>query len=61
MIVHDGVSTQVDGKYRTHQLDTIHNPLAAVFEVKAGNWIGPTKEGTPDTSGDAVVVRRVLD
>jgi hypothetical protein len=38
--MHDGIGTQVNGKYRTQQLDTVHNPLAAVFKVKAGKWIG---------------------
>jgi hypothetical protein len=36
MVVHDGIGTQIDSKYRTHLLDTIHNPLAAVLEVKTG-------------------------
>ena len=36
MVTHDGVGTQVNGKYRTQQPDAIHDPLAAVFEVKAG-------------------------
>ena len=44
VIVHDGIGTQVNGEYRTDQLDTIHDPLAAVFEVKPCKWIGPAKE-----------------
>jgi hypothetical protein len=35
MVAHNGVGTQVNGKYRTQQFDTIDDPLAAMFEVKA--------------------------
>ena len=35
MVAHDGIGTKIDRKYRTQQLDTIDDPLAAVFEVKA--------------------------
>ena len=46
VVVHDGVGTQVNGKYRTYQLDAIHNPLAAVLEVEAGQWVRTTQKGT---------------
>ena len=61
MVVHDCVGTQVNGKYGAHQLDAIHNPLAAVFEIKAGQWVRTTQKGSPYASGDAVVVRGVFN
>ena len=61
MVVHDGVGTQINGKHRTHQLDAVHNPLATVFKIKAGYWIGTAQESTPHASGDAVVIRCFFD
>ena len=61
MVVHDGVGTQVNGKYRTDPLDPIHNPLTAVFKVEAGEWIGATQEGATHATGDAVVIGCVFD
>jgi hypothetical protein len=36
VVAHDGVGTQVNGEYRTQQLDSINDPLAAVLEIKTG-------------------------
>ena len=52
--------TQIDGEYGTQQFDTIHDPLAAVFEIETRMGIFTTKKRTPDTSGDAMVIGRVL-
>ena len=37
-------------------LHSIHNPLTAVFEVKTGEGISATQEGTSNASGNAVVI-----
>ena len=61
MVAHDGVGTKIDRENGTQQLDAIDDPLAAVLEVKACQRIRPAQERTPDTSGDAVVIRCVID
>ena len=60
MIMQNGIGAHVDSKHRAEQLDAIHNPLAAVFKVKASVGIFTTQECPSNTSGDAMVVRRVL-
>jgi hypothetical protein len=60
MIMQNGVGTQVDGKDGGQQFDSINDPLAAVFEVEAGMGVFATQKGASDTSGNAVVVRRVI-
>jgi hypothetical protein len=61
VIVHNGKGTQIDREYRTHQFDAIDDPLAAVRKVKSSGWVSATQKGTPDASGDAVVVRCILN
>jgi hypothetical protein len=61
MVVHDCVCAQVNGKHRTEVFDSIHNPLSAVLEIEAGEWIGATQEGTSHASGDAVVIGCVFN
>ena len=46
--------------YRTQQLDAIDDPLAAVFKIKAAVDVFATQKGPPYTSGDAVVVGRIV-
>jgi hypothetical protein len=60
MVTHNGVGTQINSESRTQQFDAIHDPLAPVFEIKASVGIYATQEGAPHTSGDAVVVGRVV-
>ena len=61
MVAHHSVSTQVDCKHRGQQFDAIHDPLAAVFEIKARLFIYTAQESTAYTAGYAVVVRRIFD
>ena len=44
----------------TQQFNVIDDPLAAVFEVKAGVGIPATQKCATHTPRDAVVVRRVF-
>ena len=50
VIAHDGIGTQIDGEFGTQQFDTIHDPLAAVFEIETRMGIFIAKKRTPDTS-----------
>jgi hypothetical protein len=61
VVTHDGVGAQINGKYRAQQLDTVNDPLAVVFKAEARYRILATKEGAPNATGDAVVIRRVFD
>jgi len=61
MVAHDGIGKQINGEYRAQQFDAIDDPLAAVFEIKTGMGIFTTQECTPHASGDAVVIRCVID
>ena len=61
VLAHNSIGTQINIKYRKHQLDTIHNPLPAVFEVKTGQWIRPAAEGAPHASGNALVIRYMFN
>jgi hypothetical protein len=45
----------------TQQLDRIDDPLAAMFEVESGERVFPAKKGPSHTSGDAMVIRRVVN
>jgi hypothetical protein len=56
----DGIGTQINREKPTWQFDAVDDPLAAVFEIKAGVGILARQEGTTDASGDAMVVRRVF-
>ena len=60
VIAHDGIGTQIDREYGAQQLDTIHDPLATMFEVETRLAIFTAKERASHTSGDAMVVGRVL-
>ena len=60
VVIHDGIGTQINREHLTEQFDAVDDPLAAVFEVKAGVGILATQKFAPHTSGDAVVVGRVF-
>jgi histone H3/H4 len=58
------LANRYDGKRRSDALSrwsqSVDDPLATVFEVKASVGIHATQECASHTSGDAVVVRRVF-
>ena len=58
VVAHDGIGAQINCVYRTQQLDAIHDPLATMFKIKSCLRILATQEGTPDASGDAMVIGR---
>jgi hypothetical protein len=61
VIAHDGIGAQIHCKFGTQQFDALDDPLAAVFKVKTGGRIISTQESTPYASGNAVVVRCIVN
>jgi len=47
VVAHHSVSAKVNCKHGTQQLDSINDPLAAVFEVKTRGRAPVAQEGTP--------------
>jgi hypothetical protein len=49
MVVHDCVSEAVNSKHAGEKLQSLPNPLSAVFKRLSGDWIIATEKGSPNT------------
>ena len=50
VVTHYRVCAQIDREYGADELDAIHDPLAAMFEIKSRAGVYPTQKGATYTS-----------
>jgi hypothetical protein len=60
VVAHDSIGAQINGIYRTKQLDAVDDPLTPVLEVITGSCIFATQERASYTPRDTVVVGCVV-
>jgi hypothetical protein len=54
VVAHDCVSEAVNGKHAGQKLQSLPNPLPAVFKRLSGDWIIAAQKGSPNTPLNAV-------